>query len=60
MKMVLLSVGKTDDNFSMQLIENYRKKVNFYAPFDIETVPDIKTRKTYRKKNKNYWKGKTY
>lgn len=58
MKMVLLSVGKTDDNFSMQLIENYRKKVNFYAPFDIETVPDVKNTKNLSEKEQKLLEGK--
>ncbi len=45
MKLVLLSVGKTDDEYFMRILEDYKKRVNFYIPFDVEFVPDIKNRK---------------
>jgi len=39
MKVSLLSVGKTDDALFAQLIEEYRKRVNFYIPFEMTIVP---------------------
>lgn len=53
MKILLLSVGKTDDAFFAHIIELYRKKVNFYIHFETETVPDIrKTKKLSEKEQK--------
>lgn len=54
----MLSVGKTDDTISMQLIEGYAKKVNFYAPFDMESVPDIKYSKNLSEKEQKLLEGK--
>lgn len=45
MKVILLSVGKTDDALFTQIIEEYRKRVNFYISFEIDVVPDLKNRK---------------
>lgn len=45
MKTILLSIGKTDDPLFSQLIDEYRKRVNHYIPFDLEFVPDIKNAK---------------
>lgn len=50
MKIILLSVGKTDDMQFAQLIDAYRKRVNFYIPFNIQEVPDIKNRKNLSEK----------
>ena len=45
MKIILLSVGKTDQDSIAQLIEEYRKRTNFYISFDTEIVPDVKNTK---------------
>ena len=45
MKIVLLSVGKTDNIHFAELIEAYLKRVNFYIPFEMIIVPDPKNRK---------------
>ncbi len=57
MKIVLLSVGKTDNLQFAQLIDEYRKRVNFYIPFDIQIVPDIKNRKTISEKEQKTAEG---
>lgn len=56
--MVLLSVGKTDDSLSVQLIEGYRKKVNFYVPFDMETIADVKNTKNLSEKEQKLQEGR--
>ncbi len=45
MKVVLLSVGKTDNEYFTRIIEEYTKRVNFYLPFESDFVPDVKKRK---------------
>lgn len=50
MKVVLLSVGKTDHPLLSQIIEDYRKKVNHYIPFEMRMVPDPKNRRNLSEK----------
>lgn len=50
MKVVLLSVGKTDHPLLSQIIEDYRKKVNHYIPFEMRMVPDPKNRRSLSEK----------
>ncbi|MCE5205498.1 MAG: 23S rRNA (pseudouridine(1915)-N(3))-methyltransferase RlmH [Porphyromonadaceae bacterium] len=57
MKIILLSVGKTDNMQFAQLIEEYRKRVNFYIPFDIQEVSDIKNRKNLSEKEQKTQEG---
>ncbi len=45
MKVILLSVGKTDHPLLSQIIEEYRKRVNHYLPFEMKIVADPKNRK---------------
>ncbi len=42
MRITLLQTGKTRDHFIMEGVEEFRKRVVRYAPFVIETVPDLK------------------
>ncbi|WP_436415469.1 23S rRNA (pseudouridine(1915)-N(3))-methyltransferase RlmH [Petrimonas sp.] len=54
MKAILLSVGKTDDDFYAQAIDVFKKRLGFYIPFDMEFVPDLKnTKKLSEKEQKN-------
>jgi 23S rRNA (pseudouridine1915-N3)-methyltransferase len=57
MKVSLLSVGKTDDALFAQLIEEYRKRVNFYIPFEMTVVPDLKNRKNISEKEQKTLEG---
>jgi 23S rRNA (pseudouridine1915-N3)-methyltransferase len=59
MKIILLSVGKTDENSIAQLIEMYQKRVNFYIPFETETVPDIKNTKKLSEKEQKKQEGQS-
>ena len=45
MKVILLSVGKTDELLLTQLIDAYKKRVNFYISFEMMVVPDLRNRK---------------
>lgn len=50
MKVILLSVGKTDHPLLSQIIEDYRRRVNHYIPFEMKNVPDPKNRKNLSEK----------
>ena len=45
MKVVLLSVGKTDNINFARVIEDYQKRVNFYVPFEVDFIADIKKKR---------------
>lgn len=45
MKVVLLSVGETDNEYFTRIIEDYKKRVNFYLPFKLSFVSDVKNRR---------------
>lgn len=57
MKIILISVGKTDDRFFSEIIETYKKKTNFYINFEIEMVPDIKNTKKLSEKEQKIQEG---
>lgn len=42
MKIALLVVGKTDNRWLKEAIEDYNKRLTHYFPFEITTIPDIK------------------
>ena len=41
----LLAVGKTSLSSLEKLIEDYKKRINFYTKFDIEIIENIKNTK---------------
>jgi len=45
MRITLLQTGKTGDRFIRDGVEVFRERLVRYAPFRIETVPDLKNRK---------------
>ena len=45
MKAVLLTIGKTDINAIATEIDKYIKRISYYLPFTLETIPDIKKMK---------------
>ena len=45
MKITLLLVGKTTDSRLISLIEDYRKRLLHYAPFELVVLPDLKNAK---------------
>jgi 23S rRNA (pseudouridine1915-N3)-methyltransferase len=42
MKLVLLTVGKTDSGPLKTLIEDFSTRLNRYVPFEMESIPDIR------------------
>lgn len=46
MKITLLMVGKTTDNYLIKLIENYQNRLKFYVPFEMVVIPELKNTKT--------------
>ncbi|MDR2810639.1 MAG: 23S rRNA (pseudouridine(1915)-N(3))-methyltransferase RlmH [Tannerellaceae bacterium] len=45
MKIILLVVGKTDHPLYTQAVEDYRKRVLRYLPFEIAVIPDLRNRR---------------
>ncbi|NDV67400.1 23S rRNA (pseudouridine(1915)-N(3))-methyltransferase RlmH [Dysgonomonas sp. 25] len=45
MKIVLLAIGKTDARYFIDAIDEYRKRLEHYIPFEIQVIPDIKNTK---------------
>lgn len=41
----MLSVGETDNEYFTRIIEDYKKRVNFYLPFKLSFVSDVKNRR---------------
>lgn len=53
MKLLLIAVGKTDNKITSQLIDDYVKRVNFYLPLEMKTLPVVKKgKKTSEKEQK--------
>lgn len=45
MKVILLTVGKTDNEYFSRIIDEYSRRINFYIPFELAFVADVKNRK---------------
>jgi len=45
MRITLIENGKTRDSFIQEGVEQFRKRVVKYVPFNIETIPDLKNTK---------------
>ncbi|MCQ2191670.1 MAG: 23S rRNA (pseudouridine(1915)-N(3))-methyltransferase RlmH [Paludibacteraceae bacterium] len=46
MKVVLLTVGKTNDKNFINSISDYQKRLKFYIPFEIVELPELKNTKS--------------
>ncbi len=46
MKIKLLAIGKTDNEYLQQLIDDYTKRLGFYISFELKIIPDIKNSKS--------------
>ncbi len=57
MKIILLSVGKTDKDSFSTLIKEYEKRVNRYTAFETIIVPDIKGSKKLPEKGQKALEG---
>lgn len=45
MKVMLMAIGKTDENYLETGIQKYLNRINFYLPFEWRVIPDLKNRK---------------
>ncbi len=45
MTIKLLAIGKTDDSSLQDLIEIYKRRLQFYIKFEYEIIPDLKKQK---------------
>jgi 23S rRNA (pseudouridine1915-N3)-methyltransferase len=57
MKIILLSVGKTDDPLFSQITEEYRKRIGYYMPFEMQIIPDIRNAKNLSEKEQKKQEG---
>ncbi|NQD69857.1 23S rRNA (pseudouridine(1915)-N(3))-methyltransferase RlmH [Sphingobacterium shayense] len=55
MRITLICIGKTDENFVITGIENYLKRLKHYINFNISIIPDIKNAKNL---NQDQQKGR--
>lgn len=46
MKILLLAIGKTDDDYLITGIKKYVGRIGHYASFEMKEIPDIRNRKT--------------
>ena len=46
MKIILLTVGKTNELSFKNAISEYQKRLKFYIPFEIEEIPELKNTKS--------------
>jgi len=46
MKIILLTVGKTNELSLKNVISDYQKRLKFYIPFEIEEIPELKNTKS--------------
>jgi len=45
LKILLILIGKTNQNFVQQGLDEFCKRLKFYFPFELEIIPDIKNTK---------------
>ena len=45
MKIGLIVIGKTDARYLVEAIDEYKKRLTHYIPFEMEVIPDIKNAK---------------
>lgn len=46
MKIILLTIGKTDASYLADAIKEYQKRLEHYIPFEMQVIPDIKNNKS--------------
>ena len=57
MKIVLLSVGKTDNKLFTEIVDEYKKRINHYIPFEIVYLQDLKNRKSISEEDQKVQEG---
>lgn len=57
MKAVLLAIGKTDAQYFKEAIEEYKKRLIHYLPFDVELIPDLRNTKNLSEEQQKVKEG---
>jgi 23S rRNA (pseudouridine1915-N3)-methyltransferase len=57
MTIKLLAIGKTDNKSLISLIEDYKKRLNFYVKFQFEIIPDLKKAKNLSEEQQKQKEG---
>jgi len=57
MTIKLLAIGKTDSSHLQELIDEYKKRLNFYIKFEIELIPDLKKTKNLSEEQQKVKEG---
>ena len=57
MKIELIVVGKTDASYFIAALEEYRKRLVHYIPFEMEVIPDIRNTKNLSEKQQKEKEG---
>lgn len=46
-KILILAIGKTDEQWVQDALLNYSKRLQHYLPFEFEVIPDLKNTKNF-------------
>ena len=57
MKIVLLAIGKLDEDYYVQATNVYVNRLKHYIPFEVEIIPDIKNVKNLSEKEQKILEG---
>lgn len=57
MKIILLSIGKTDSSLITEILDNYIKRLSHYLPFESIEIQDIKNSKNLSEKEQKRQEG---
>lgn len=60
MKITLLVIGKTNEDFIATGIQKYTKRLVHYVPFELKTLPDIKNTKGITESQQKEEEGKLF
>lgn len=57
MKITLLVVGKTTDSHIISLIDDYKKRLTHYVPFELQVIPELKNAKALSEAQQKQMEG---
>lgn len=60
MKLELLVIGKTNDKYLQEGINNFTKRISHYIPFEIKYLPDVKLTKNLSEDKQKELEGLTF
>lgn len=60
MKVVLLTIGKTQSDYLRKGIDMYAERLRHYVPFEIATLPDIKNNKSMSETQQKQREGEAF